>query len=144
MNRFNPTTSLVVFQVNSFEFNKRALPGKAPIGGPLASPSHYQCPAFEVFSVEPLAYGLDGLFASRVGGTDVDQHHLILPMINDRAKVRDQHYTLGRRQVAAKNRVLQRLAIAKHRLVNQTQPLRITDVVTDYVPGFHRFNREKS
>src|SRR5262249_27044978 len=80
---------------------------------------------------------LDAVVAARADWSQVYQHHPVVLQIQDRPQVFLQALPLSRRQLAAENRELQRIAVPAHLLVYLPQPLGIGDVVGDQVNVSH-------
>src|SRR5690606_23057394 len=86
---------------------------------------------------------LDDLLSPPVLRTEVDEEHLVLPMMNHRGKLHLQTDPFPVVEHAPEHGKLQVLAAPAHDLEYPSQPIRIADVVGDQVDGPHWSPRQE-
>ena len=87
---------------------------------------------------ERLAITLDHAVPAPLGRSQVDEQHLVFPMMDDRRQIRPAARQVGRRQLALEDRELQVVAIPAHGLKHLAQALVVADVVTNQIGSSHK------
>jgi hypothetical protein len=73
-------------------------------------------------------------------GTEIDEQHLILGMVDDPRQIRPTPRQIRRRKLTFEHGVLQMVPVPAHRLKDFAQPLVVADVVADQVRSTHKIS----